>query len=807
MRQMRARFLLIVPISIGLFAGNDGADAQEAPGVQALPPIVVTGTKPGIKRGRDQNATPAVRTLPRLVVYPTTPISGSGIDPDKVPASVNLVDVNQIKQTGSLNISDALQKYVPGIIVNEVAGNPFQPNVEFRGFVASPVAGTPQGLAVYQNGVRVNEAFGDTVNWDLIPTAAIRSVTVVTNNPAFGLNALGGAVNVQMKDGFNYHGAEIDTMGGSFGRIQSSTQWGKQVDNFAVYGALEGLHDGGFRNFSPSDVRRFYGDIGYRNDASEFHLNMGAADNRFGATATVPIELLQQYWGATYTSPQITENRVGYVNLTGKVEATPSWTIESSAHVRIFDQKMLDANPTGAQPCAAPSTLLCFGNDSTPANGLNGAQLANPFDSTAVLGENDRTTTHSTTTGVSLQATNTDRLFGQTNHFTVGASFDSSVTRFSASAELGTIGPNFVVSGSGIFLGQSGDPVSIGPVALRTTNQYSGLYALDTFDLTNAFSITGGGRFNLANIRLEDRIGSALNGQDSYTRFNPIIGGTYRITPGLTAYAGYSEANRAPTPLELGCADPAHPCIIAAFLVSDPPLKQVVSRSVEAGLRGSKDLNIGMLGWKLGVFRADNSDDILAIPSPVLQGFGYFQNVGSTRRQGIEAEVNLKSSTLQLYASYALVDARFLDALQVGSNSPFADVNGNVQILPGNRIPAIPRNRIKAGIDYSLTDAFKVGGDALFVSSQYFVGDESNQAPRLSSYAVFNLHASYQIDKTFQVYARADNIFDNRYATYGTFFNTTAVPNFANGGAPFTDPRSLSPARPRAFYAGLKATF
>ena len=162
---------------------------------------------------------------------------------------------------------------------------------------------------------------------------------------------------------------------------------------------------------------------------------------------------------------------------------------------------------------------------------------------------------------------------------------------------------------------------------------------------------------------------------------------------------------------------------------------------------------------------------------------------------------------MQLYASYALVDARFLDALQVGSNSPFADANGNVQILPGNRIPAIPRNRIKAGIDYSVTDAFKVGGDALFVGSQYFVGDESNQAQRLPSYAVFNLHASYQIDKTFQVYARADNIFDNRYATYGTFFDTGAVPNFANGGAPFTDPRSLSPARPRAFYAGLKATF
>jgi outer membrane receptor protein involved in Fe transport len=805
--QMSARFLFIVSISMCLFAGNESADAQDAPdAVQALPPIVVSRTAPSVKRGRSQNASRTVRATPRVVVYPSTPIAGKGIEADKVPASINVVDANQIKQTGSLNISDALQKNVPGVIVNEVTGNPFQPNVQFRGFVASPVAGTPQGLAVYQNGVRINEAFGDTVNWDLIPTAAIQSATVVTNNPAFGLNALGGAVNLQMKNGFNYHGAEIDTMGGSFGRIQSSAQWGKQIDNFAVYGALEGLHDGGFRNFSASNVRRFYGDVGYKNDTSEFHLNMGAADNNFGAAATVPVELLQQYWGATYTTPQTTNNRVGYLNLTGKVEATPSWTIDGSAHVRVFDQKMLDANPTGTQPCANPA-LLCFGDNSTPANGLDGVQLANPFVTGAVLGESDRTTTHSTTTGASLQATNDDQLLGHGNHLVFGGSFDSSVSRFTASAELGTIGPNFVVSGSGIFLGPSGNPVSIGPVDLRTTNQYTGLYALDTFDVTPAFSITAGGRFNVANISLQDQIGTSLNGNDTYTRFNPIIGGTYKITAELSAYAGYSEANRAPTPLELGCADPKHPCIVAAFLVSDPPLKQVVSRTVEAGLRGTKDLDVGTIGWKLGVFRANNTDDILAIPSPVLQGFGYFQNVGSTRRQGIEAEVTLKSSTLSLYASYALVDARFLDALQVGSNSPFADNNGNVQIMPGNRIPAVPRNRIKAGIDYSVTDALKIGGDALFVSSQYFVGDESNQAQRLPSYAVFNLHASYQINKTFQIYARADNILDNRYASYGTFFNIDAIPNFANGGAPFTDPRSVSPARPRAFYVGLRATF
>ncbi len=812
MGQMGVRPAVIASISIGLFSGSERLYAQSAPGeVQTLPPVVVEApATSNLKRGAARQATTRLARKPPVVyVYTTAPVAGtsSSIDVDKVPASVNFIDAQGVARTGSLNIADALVQQVPGITVNEVAGNPFQPDVQFRGFVASPVAGTPQGLAVYQNGVRINEAFGDTVNWDLIPTAAIRSVSVVTNNPAFGLNALGGAVNVQMKDGFNYHGAEINTMGGSFGRIQSSAQWGRQVDNFAVYGALEGLHDGGFRNFSPSDVRRFYGDVGYKNDTSQFHLNMGVADNKFGAATTVPVELLQQYWGATYTTPQITANRVGYVNLTGEVEATPTWTIQGAAHVRIFDQKTMDANPTGTQPCAADPTTLCFGNDSTPANGLNGAQLANPFDPGAILGEIDRTSTRSTSTGVSLQATNTDRLFGHDNHFVVGASFDSSVTRFTASAELGTVGTNYVIGGSGFFLGQSGDPVSIAPVDLRTTNQYSGIYALDTFNVTNAFAITAGGRFNDARIALQDQIGSALNGNQTFDRFNPIIGGTYKITPELTAYAGYSEANRAPTPLELGCADPAHPCIVAAFLVSDPPLKQVVSRTVEAGLRGSKELNFGTLRWKLGGFRATNSDDILAIPSPVLQGFGYFQNVGSTRRQGIEAEIDLQSKSLQLYASYALVDARFLDTLQVGSNSPFADADGNVQILPGNRIPAVPRNRVKAGFDYSVTDAFRVGGDALFVSDQYFVGDESNQAARLPSYTVFNAHASYQIDKTFQIYGRVDNIADNRYATYGTFFDTTVLPNFANGGAAFTDARSVSPARPRAFYAGLKATF
>jgi outer membrane receptor protein involved in Fe transport len=236
-------------------------------------------------------------------------------------------------------------------------------------------------------------------------------------------------------------------------------------------------------------------------------------------------------------------------------------------------------------------------------------------------------------------------------------------------------------------------------------------------------------------------------------------------------------------------------------------LKQVVSHTWEAGLRGTQDLSIGSLGWKLGVFRAENSDDILAVPSPQVQGFGFFQNVGSTRRQGIEAEATLKAGRLQVTGSYTYLDARFLDALQLASNSPFADpVTGNIQVVPGDQIPSLPRNTFKARFDYRATDQFTVGADMQFVGSQFFAGDDSNQYAKLPSYTVYNMHASYQVTKNVQIYARADNILDNRYATYGIFFDTTALPNFATGNA-FTDPTSLSPARPRAFYTGMKITF
>ena len=479
---------------------------------------------------RAQNTLPSptsdsnAEALPVIDVFAATPLAGLGVDVDKVPASVTIINAQTIEQSRSPNIARSLAQQSSSISLSEPSGNAFQPDVEFRGFDASPVSGTPEGLAVYQNGVRINEAFGDTVNWDLIPTVAVRSIDLISNNPAFGLNALGGALSMQMKDGFGFQGASIDVMGGSYGRIQSSLQWGRQIDNYAVYSALEVAHDDGFRKHSASDIHRFYGDLGYRGGSSELHLNMGVADNLFGATAAVPIELLQQSWSNVYTTPQSSRNEVGYLNATARVDVSSAWTIQGAAHVRSFGQTTVDGNSTDAEPCDDP-TLLCFNGDA-PANGLNGARLSNPFASDAVLGEIDRTRTRTTSVGATVQATDTEPLFDHPNHFVIGASVDYGITHFSADSELGTIGPNYVVAGSGIFLGPSGDPVSDGPVLLRTTNLYNGVYAADTFDVTDALAVTAGGRFNVADIRLEDQVGGALNGADTFTRFNPMVGAT-----------------------------------------------------------------------------------------------------------------------------------------------------------------------------------------------------------------------------------------------------------------------------------------
>src|SRR6202049_101338 len=208
--------------------------------------------------------------LPEVNVVATSPLGGD-IDRDKVPGTVQTLTGDDFKRTESPIVTETLFQRIPGVTLSDPNGNSAAQALSYRGFFASPLQGTPQGIAVYMSGIRFNEAFGDTVNWDLIPTNAIDRSDLWTNNPVFGLNALGGAVNLTMKNGFTYKGFEGEVQGGSFGRFTGNAQYGVQLGNYSAYLAAEGLRDGGWRFKSPADLARLYADVGWRSDGAELH--------------------------------------------------------------------------------------------------------------------------------------------------------------------------------------------------------------------------------------------------------------------------------------------------------------------------------------------------------------------------------------------------------------------------------------------------------------------------------------------------------------------------------------------------------
>ena len=203
---------------------------------------------------------------------------------------------------------------------------------------------------------------------------------------------------------------------------------------------------------------------------------------------------------------------------------------------------------------------------------------------------------------------------------------------------------NFV--GPGLVIDEPGTNT---PVRVAISDAYYGAFIADTFNLTDRLALTASGRFNAAQINLNDRNGGDLTGNHYYQHFNPAAGVTFKATPWLTAYAGYADANRAPTPAELSCAGPANSCSLANFFTGDPNLKQVVSHTLEAGLRGTVGIaEDGHLNYNLGLFRSNLDDDIIFVNSVTLNR-AFFTNVGQTRRQGLDASIQYKTPRWSAY--------------------------------------------------------------------------------------------------------------------------------------------------------------
>jgi iron complex outermembrane receptor protein len=744
---------------------------------------------------------PAVLTIPPIDVIGASPLIGSGIDRDTVPAATHVLNSKDLAREGTPDLVNSLNRQVPGVTLDSASGNPFQPTFFYHGFAASPLQGTPQGLAVYVNGMRFNQPFGDTVDWDLIPNIAIDSLNLEGSNPVFGLNALGGSVNLQLKNGFTYQGFEGAVAGGSFGQVQGEFQYGKRAGNTSTYVAGSVLHQDGWRDLQSSDLQNFFGDVGWRSDQAELHLNVTAAHSVLNGPGTSPVELLAVAPDTQFTAPNQISNQYAAVSLTGNLALTDTTSIQAVTYYRYFLQRVTNGNAPNDTPCSDGSGLLC--SEAGVSTTLGGAAIAD-FLNGGPYSELDNQTTNTNAYGASAQVSNTDDLFGLKNHAVGGFSFDGAQTTFSAVSLIGGLTAlDRVFIGPGVVIDEPG---SNSPVRVGISNATYGVYLADTLNLTSRLALTVSGRFNAAQINLNDRNGGDLTGNHSYSRFNPAVGVTYQATPWLTAYAGYAEANRTPTPAELSCAGPANSCSLANFFVGDPDLKQVVAHTVEAGVRGNfAPFDGARLSYNIGLFHSILDDDIVFINS-VTQGRAFFANVGQTRRQGVDTGLELKTDRWLAYIAYAYIDATYQNGfVEAAGSNPAADAGGNVTVRAGNRLPGIPAHQLKFGANYKLTDKWTVGASGLATSGAYLFGDEANLTPKLPAYFTLNLSTTYQLTDHVQLFAFAQNITNTQYYTFGTFSPTSSVFLAQAPGASNT--RSYSLAAPAGAFGGVRVTF
>jgi iron complex outermembrane receptor protein len=722
---------------------------------------------------------------PTVEVIGTTPLPGIGVPLGQVPANVQSTTGADIEKQKTLSLSDYLENNLGSVTLNHGQNNPFQPDVNFRGLTASPLLGTPQGLSVFLDGVRVNEPFGDVVNWDLIPQNAISTVTLIPgSNPVFGLNTLGAALSVNTKSGFQYPGASVSFSGGSWGRKGAEFEYGTHSDKTDLFLAGNYVDEDGWRQHSPSRVQTVFGKAGWEREDTDIDVSLMLADNKLEGTQALPLGWLDTRDQA-YTWPDQNKNEVVFLNARGSHFLEADKLLAGNAYFRRYLNNNFSSNVN--DDCQDPTV--------NPGACAGGAASGEP------QALNDRSKIATSGYGGSLQLSLLGDLGGKKNNLTFGGSADLGRTHFTQNQEDADFTADRGTTGTGADTLQTD---------VDTTNDYYGLYFTDVYSFSERWHLTLSGRYNWANITIEDKTGlePALNGDNTFTRFNPAAGLNFTPSPTLTTYVSYSEGMRAPTPIELTCADPAAPCRLPNNFLADPPLEKVVSKTGEIGARGRWTDNSG---WSAAAYRTDLDNDIIFISSGGAVNAGYFQNAGQTRRQGLELGVHGRLDKLNLAVNYGYVDATFESALTLNSPSnSSADANGDIQVSPGNKIPGIPAHSVKVRADYDFTDTVSVGSNMMYFSSQYARGDDNNQDAngKVPGYFLVNLDARYQYTRQLSFFGRIDNVFDKDYETLGVLGE-----NFFNGpGRTFdasnvTNEQFRSTGAPRAAWVGVKYAF
>jgi hypothetical protein len=297
-----------------------------------------------------------------IEVVGATPLHGLGIDRNKIPSNVQAATSSDLRRTGGASLAEQVHRELPSVHVNEATTNPFQPDLQFRGFVGSPLLGLPQGLALYQNGVRLNEPFGDTVNWDLVPDNAVASINLMPgSNPLFGLNALGGALSVQTKTGRSHPGHEVTISSGSFSRHRVEAASGGNRGAVSYFVAGNVLFEDGWRDFSPSRVRQLFGDVEWRGASTTLNGSITAGTNRLIGNGAAPMQLLDDDRSAIFTHPDETKTKMALLTLRGSHRATPTVVFDGVVFYRRATVDTFNGDDSDYDECedAAFEEFLC----------------------------------------------------------------------------------------------------------------------------------------------------------------------------------------------------------------------------------------------------------------------------------------------------------------------------------------------------------------------------------------------------------------------------------------------------------------
>jgi outer membrane receptor protein involved in Fe transport len=683
------------------------------------------------------------------------------------------------------------------------------------------------------------------------------------SNPLFGMNTLGGALSVQTKDGKNDAGTSLQTTLGSDARRAVEFEHGGASQsglNWYLNGNL--FKERGWRDDSPSNVRQAFGKLGWRSGDTEFKLSLSHADNQLSGNGLQEQTLLASNHASVYTKPDITQNRSSLLNLNIGHTFNASRLFSANVYYRDIRSTTLNGDINeGAldqsvyQPSAADkAALTAAGYSGFPQSGATASNTAFPYwrciaqtlqnaePAEKCNGLINRSRTAQKNEGLAGQLVWLDDLMGKRNQLVSGIAYDASQIQFTQSTQLGYLNPDRSISavnayGDGISGGNvDGEPYDTRVDLTGSVRTWS-LFASDTLSLSDALHLNLSGRYNRSAISNRDQIhaigdSASLSGDHRFSGFNPAIGISYSPSQNINLYASYNQSSRTPSAIELGCANPDQPCKLPNAMAGDPPLQQIITRTLETGIRGS----IGrQWQWNAGVFRAENRDDILFVADNQA-GFGYFKNFGKTRRQGLELGLNGKIANLHLAVQYSWLEATYQSSDSVnGSGNSSNDTasagnpgfDGNIMIRAGDNIPLIPHQMLKLSLDYLVSPSLSLNANLQAISAAYARGNENNRhqpdaeiyqgQAQSAGYALVNFGANYKFNAQWQLRAQVNNLFNTRYSSAAQLgangfdsagkFVARPFGGSTRLGYPLQQSGFQAPGAPRLFWLSLRYEF